>query len=196
VPLALFPDVSGTTLSGTEISIPRDLRSPWSLLVVTFRDDLDPLADKWVMMARRLATGTGGQLQIYELPVVGKGWRLFRPAVREAMKAQADDADERARTIPIHEDRKRFRKALDVRDDDTVHVFLVDQIGRIVWHGEGLLTPPQVAALEAAVGESLSALGTTDLRPMPEPDRPTGEGLPGMGEPESAAPDAAPPENA
>ena len=177
---AAFPEVSGQTLDGTERTLPGDLTAPWTLLIVTFRDDLDPLADKWVMMGRRLAAGSDGRLDVFELPVVGKGWKVFRPLIHEAMKAQADDADEQARTMPVHQDRKRFRKRLGVRDDDTVHVFLVARDGRIAWHGEGLLTPETVSELERAVGETLSSEGPEAFRPAQEPDRATGHGLPGL----------------
>jgi hypothetical protein len=188
-PPAAFPEVSGATLDGEPLVVPRDLRAEWNLLVVSFRDDLDALADRWVLLARRLAEGSGGRLDVYELPVVGKGWRVFRPLVHEAMRAQAEDADERARTVPLHLDRARFQKQLGVRDDGTVHAFLVARDGRIAWRGEGLLTPEQVAALERAVGETISIRPPAPARPAPEPDREPGEGLPEAGLPEAGLPE-------
>lgn len=177
-PPADFPAVDGATLDGTPVALPGDLHAAWNLLIVTFRDDLDPLADRWVLLGRRLADAAGGQLGVYELPVVGKGFRVLRPIVNETLKAQAEDADERARTVPVYEDRTRFRKRLGVRDADAVHVFLVARDGRIAWRGEGPMTPALVAGLEAAVGETLTSRAAEDRRPTREPDREEGEGLP------------------
>ena len=174
---ARFPDVSGTALDGTALALPRDLPAAWNLLVVTFRDELDPLSDRWVLLGKRLAEGSEGRLSTFELHVLGKGFRLFRPIVHETMRAQADDADEQARTIPLHVDKGAFARALDVRDQDTAHVFLVARDGRIAWRGAGLLTPDLVAALEAAVGETLSDRTAADAPPAPAGERFSGSPL-------------------
>jgi hypothetical protein len=156
-PSEYFPEINGTALDGAAFALPADLGAPWNLLVVTFRDDLDRLADKWVLVAERMAAGSGGRLAAYELPVVGRGFKPFKSLVNASIGARAEaDAAEKARTIPLYVDRKAFRKKLGLKDEDTVHVLLVSHRGRIAWRGEGLLTPQKVAALEAAVGESLS----------------------------------------
>jgi hypothetical protein len=166
-----FPEVTGAALDGTEYALPADFQAPWNLLVVTFRDDLDRLADQWVLVAERIAAGSEGHLAAYELPVVGRGFKPFKTLVNASIGAKADaDADEKARTIPIYIG-KRFRKELGLRDEDTVHVLLVGRDGRIAWRGEGLLTPDKVAELEGAVGESLSERRPDEGPPAPNPDR-------------------------
>ncbi|HYG68426.1 MAG TPA: hypothetical protein VD838_12220, partial [Anaeromyxobacteraceae bacterium] len=163
-----FPEVTGAALDGTEYALPTDFQAPWNLLIVTFRDDLDRLADKWVLVAERIAANSGGALVAYELPVVGRGFRPFRSIVNASIGARADaDAAEKARTIPVYVG-KGFRKALGLKDEYTVHVLLVSQRGRIAWRGEGILTPEKVTELEKAVGESIS-------------DRAPDEGPPGSG---------------
>jgi len=155
-PPSRFPDVRGRTLEGQAVTIPADLHAEWNLLVVSFHDDQDPLADLWILLAHRLAEGSDGRLAAYELPVVGRSPRLLRPIITDTLRAQAEDADERARTLPIHEDRKAFRKLLGLRNDDTVNAYLVARDGRIRWRGRGALTPDLVAGLERAVGETLA----------------------------------------
>ena len=156
-PSEYFPDVTGISLDGTEHALPDDFRADWNLLIVTFRDDLDRLADKWVLVAEQIAAGSEGRLAAYELPVVGRGFRPFRALVNASIGARTEaDAAEKARTVPLYIDKKGFRKALGLKNEDTVHVILVSQRGRIAWRGEGILTPDKVAELERAVGESLS----------------------------------------
>ena len=155
-PSEFFPEVTGTALDGTEHTLPADFRAPWNLLVVTFRDDLDRLADKWVLVAEQIASNADGRLAAYELPLVGRGFRPFRSLVNASISSRVEaDAAEKARTIPLYVG-KGFAKKLGLRDEDTVHVLLVSQRGHIAWRGEGVLTPDKVAELEEAVGESLS----------------------------------------
>jgi hypothetical protein len=167
-PSEYFPSVTGTALDGTEYALPADFSAPWNLLVVTFRDALDRLADKWVLVAERIAAGSDGRLAAYELPVVGRGFRPFRGIVNASISARVEaDAAERARTIPLYVG-KGFQKGLGLKDEDTVHVLLVSRRGRIAWRGEGILTPEKVAALERAVGESLSDRAPDEGPPAPD----------------------------
>jgi hypothetical protein len=170
--------VSGATLDGHPMTVPADLQAEWNLLVVSFHDEQDPLADLWISLARRIAVGSDGRLAAYELPVVGRSPKMLRPIISDTLRARAEDADERARTIPIHEDRKAFRRMLGLRSDDDVNVYLVARDGRIRWRGRGALTPDLVAGLERAVGETLATRGAAEGPPTQAPDRPEGEGLP------------------
>ncbi len=178
-PPSHFPEIRGTTLEGTQVSIPRDLPAEWNLLVVSFHDAQDMLADLWVSLARRIAASSGDRLAALELPVLGRSPRLLRPIIRDTLDAQMDDADERARTMPIHADRKAFSRRLGLRNDDNVYVFLVARDGRIRWRGAGALTPDLVAGLERAVGETLTTGSATTGPPAPTPGRAPGEGLGG-----------------
>jgi hypothetical protein len=166
-PSEYFPAVTGTALDGTEFTLPADFGTPWNLLVVTFRDALDRLADQWVLVAERIAAGSDGRLAAYELPIVGRGFRPFKGLVNASIGARAEaNAAERARTIPLYVG-KGFPKQLGLKDVDTVHVLLVSKRGRIAWRSEGILTPGKVAALERAVGESLSDRAPDEGPPAP-----------------------------
>ena len=176
-PPTQFPEIRGTTLDGEPVSLPADLPAEWNLLVVAFHDVQDPLADLWVALARRLAASASGRLAALELPVVGRSPRMLRPIIRDTLRAQMDDDDERARTLPIHEDRKAFSRQLGLRNDDNVHVYLVARDGRIRWRGAGLLTPDLVAGLERAVGETLATRSAAAGPPAQSPGRAAGEGL-------------------
>ncbi len=162
-----FPEIKGTTLEGSPVSIPRDLPAEWNLLVVSFHEGQDALADHWVSLARRIAESSGGRLAALELPVLGRSPRMLRPIIRDTLDAQMDDDDERARTMPIHADRKAFSRRLGLRSDDSVDVFLVAQDGRIRWRGAGALVPDLVAGLERAVGETLTTRAATAGPPTP-----------------------------
>ena len=177
----LFPEVTGTTLDGVPLTFPADFHAEWNLLVLTFRDELDPLSDKWVRMAERIAEGASGRLAAYELPVVARQFRPFRAIVDANLGALAEDDRERARTVPLYVARDRFRKELGLKDPDTVHVLLVARDGRIAWRGEGVLTPGKVAELEEIVGQTLSALAADSSPPQQEAGRAEGQGTSDVG---------------
>lgn len=176
-PSEYFPAITGTALDGAEFVLPADFHAPWNLLVITFRDELDRLADKWVLAAEQMAAGSEGRLAAYELPVVGRGFKPFKSLVNARIGAKADaGAAEKARTIPIYVAKKGFRRELGLKGEDDVYVLLVSQRGRIAWRDEGLLTPEKVAALERAVGESLSARAPDEGPPMAGQDGMSVEG--------------------
>ncbi len=155
-PATTFPEVTGTSLDGVEYTLPADFRAPWNLLVITFHDDLDRLSDKWVLLAERIAEGSGGRLDAYELPLVGKGFRAFKSIVNASIEMKNEaDAAEKARTIPLYLDRDKFRKELGLKNRDTVHVLLVSRDGHIAWRSEGAMTPDTIAGLERIVEEQL-----------------------------------------
>ena len=49
----VFPEVRATDLDGTELTLPADLPAPVVLIIVSFQDDLDPLADQWARLGHR-----------------------------------------------------------------------------------------------------------------------------------------------
>lgn len=151
-----FPPVEGVRLDGTEVSIPADLPADATVLVVSFRDDLDALADQWARLVERLSAGHDGRLAVWELPVMGRAMRHLGEVGTLSLRGQVDDEAERARTIPIYVDKKDFRKTLGLRGSNEVTAFLVDRGGAIAWTGEGDIDMDEVTALEAALADVLS----------------------------------------
>ena len=150
-PPTVFPSISGATLDGAPASLPDDLVAESNLLVVTFHESQDPLSDLWILLARRMAAESEGRLEAYEVRIAGRSPRVLRPVIEDTLAAQAEDDDERGRTMAVHVDRKAFRRRLGLRTDDGVYVFLVGRDGRIRWRGQGSLTPELVGGLERAL---------------------------------------------
>jgi hypothetical protein len=152
-PPSVFPPVEGATLDGAPASFPEDLKADSNLLVVTFHDSQDPLSDLWILLARRMAAESEGRLEAYEVRIAGRSPRVLRPVIHDTLAAQAEDDDERERTLAVHVDRKDFRQQLGLRSDDGVYVFLVARDGRIRWRGQGALTPQLIGGLERALAK-------------------------------------------
>lgn len=168
-PVTQFPEVTGTALDGTKRALPADFSAPHNLLIFTFDDEYDPLSDQWAAAAERIARAAPGQLAVYELPLVGKGFKVFKGLIRRTMKAGTDAKGEAERTVPLYVDKKDFAKSLGLKNKKTVHLLLVDPDGHIRWREQGSLTPPKVAAIEEIVGETLS-VAPADSAPPKQPD--------------------------
>ena len=116
-----------------------------------------------MLLAQRLSENSDGHVAAYELPIVGKRFKLFKGLVNASIGAHADaDAEEKARTIPLYLKRGDFCEHLGLKNRKTVHVLLVHQSGRIAWRGQGLMTPEQVAELEQVVRATLDSESSTE----------------------------------
>lgn len=178
-PVTHFPVTKGRRLTGDDVRLPHDLPADATLLIVSFQDALDPLSDQWARLGDRLAAAHEGRFVVWETPILGKTFKHLGSLGTMGVRHQVESDEERDRTIPLFTDVKSFRKALRIKKDG-VYAYLVSRDGRIVWRGEGDIDMDEVAELEAAVGEVLSA------PPPPVTDHPEVEPDPSPAE----APDA------
>ena len=153
-PLTHFPVVRGRRLDGTDVRFPDDLPADATLLIVSFRDELDPLSDQWARLGDRVADGRDGRFATLEVPVVNSKLRLLGGLATVGIRGQVETDAEQARTVPIYADIKTFRKKLRVTTSD-VYAILVARDGRIAWRGDGDIDMDEVTELEAAVDEVL-----------------------------------------
>ena len=157
-PATHFPPAVGQRLStGAEVRFPDDLPADATLLVVAFRDDLDPLSDQWARLGDRLVDAHGDRMGVWELPVVNKKLKVFGKLATLGIRGQVDGEGERQRTVPLYVNTKAFRKELGLKTQGDVYAFLVARDGRIAWRGEGDIDMEEVESLERAVEEILQA---------------------------------------
>ena len=181
-PPSHFPVVKGRRLDGTDVRFPDDLPADATLLIVSFRDELDPLSDQWARLGDRIAEGHDGRLAVVEVPVVNSKLKMLGGLATMGIRSQVETDAEQDRTVPIYVDVKAFRKQLQVKAGD-VYAFLVARDGRIAWRGEGDIDMDEVTELEAAVDETLGQppppftdhpdVEAPDVEDEPEPDAET-----------------------
>ncbi len=141
---ARFPAVTGRSLLGAELALPRDFPAERTLVVVAFRQWHQARVDRWI--ARAVADGvpptprglTGVMpTAVVELPVLATGWRPVRRFIDGGMSAGIGDPDVLARTITIYTDVGGFQRALAIPDGDEVHALVVTRDGTILARGSG-----------------------------------------------------------
>ena len=171
----VFPEVRAADLDGTELTLPADLPAPVVLIIVSFQDELDPLADQWARLGHQIETHFPDRFAVIETPVVGRGMKLFGDLATLGIRGQVEDDQERARTVPIYVDRKPFRKALKLSKTGDVYPFLVERdSGRILWGGRGEIDMDEVQSLEEEVARAVRSLPSTDNAPEAAPPEASG----------------------
>ena len=181
-PPSHFPVVQGRRLgSDGDVRFPHDLPADATLLIVSFKDDLDPLSDQWARLADRIAEAHDGRFAVLEVPVVNSKLKLLGGFATMGIRGQVETEAERSRTVPIYADVKAFRKELQVKTGD-VYPILVARDGRIAWRGDGEIDMDEVTELEAAVGDVLSQ-PVPPVTDHPDVDEPEDDevGTPGDG---------------
>jgi hypothetical protein len=141
---ARFPAITGRSLLGVELALPRDFPAERTLAVVAFQQWHQARVDRWI--ARAVAEGvppsprglTGAlPAAVLELPVLDTRWRPVRRFIDGGMTAGIGDPDVLARTITIYTDVGRFQRALEIPDSDDVHALVVTRDGTVLAHGAG-----------------------------------------------------------
>ena len=141
---ARFPAVTGRSLLGVELALPRDFPAERTLAVVAFRQWHQARVDRWI--ARAVADGVPptprghtGVLPtaVVELPVLATAWRPVRRFIDGGMTSGIGDPDVLARTITIYTDTGGFQRSLAIQGGDEVHALVVTRDGTILARGAG-----------------------------------------------------------
>ena len=97
--------------------------------------------------------------KLYELPTLGRGYRLMRSFIDGGMRRGIPDAAVRAATITLYVDKTPFREALQLPDEDRIYVLIVDQRGVVQWRTDGSFDKRTGAELVRRIEASPSTHG-------------------------------------
>jgi hypothetical protein len=131
-----FPEVTGTNLERRRFVLPRDLDGEFNLLFLAFWQRHQSLVDSWMPLADRLQQQRD-YLGAYELPVIQSRSKVSQWFIDSGMRAGIADRRVREHTITLYLDKQPFLDALEIADDRTIQVLLVDPTGAVVWRTEG-----------------------------------------------------------
>lgn len=131
-----FPQVAGSNLERRRFSLPGDLEGDFNLLFLAFWQRHQALVDSWMPLANRLQEQRE-DLVAYELPVIQSRSRLSQWFIDSGMRAGIPDRRIREHTITLYLDKAPFLDALDISDDHTIQILVVDRLGRVVWRTAG-----------------------------------------------------------
>lgn len=145
-----FPKVEGSNLEGRHFRLPGDFDGELNVVIVAFKREQQKNVDTWTASLKKLASKHVG-LHVYELPTLGRTYRLMRPIIDGGMSRGIPDRSTREATITLYIDKTPFRKALGIRTENVICVLLVARDGKVLWRGEGDFSESAAASLEAAI---------------------------------------------
>lgn len=145
-----FPEISCNNLAGETFNLPGDFEGAFNLCLIAFQRWHQSLVNSWVPLAEHLEE-TYPQLVYYELPVIRRLNPLFRSFIDQGMRGGIPEATARHKTITLYMDKTALKEALEIDDEETIHLRLVDPSGRVHWAGSGPVTKEAADALEATV---------------------------------------------
>lgn len=131
-----FPRVTGSNLERRRFTLPGDLEGDFNLLFLAFWQRHQSLVDSWMPLANLLQEQRN-DLVAYELPVIQSRSRLSQWFIDGGMRAGIPDRRIREHTITLYVDKPPFLDSLDIPDDHTIQVLVVDRSGRVVWRTAG-----------------------------------------------------------
>jgi hypothetical protein len=141
-----FPNVVGKNLLRQTIHFPQDLKADLNLLFVPFWQWQQEEVDSWVPFAQELV-GQIKNFDFFELPTIESRGKFSQWIINEGMRAGIPNNPTRARTITLYLDKRKFRQALDIQDEDHIHLFIVNRAGDVLYHERGEFDPKKGKAL-------------------------------------------------
>ena len=143
---AHFPNVSGYNLMREEFEFPRDFEGTYNLVIIPFQQIQQRDVNTWIPAAQELELRFD-DLIYYELPTIYKLPTISRTFINEGMRAGIPDQTARERTVTFYLDKEVFKQALEIDSEESIHLFLVNQEGNILWREIGLFSENKVQSL-------------------------------------------------
>jgi hypothetical protein len=153
-----FPQVSGANLDRKRLALPQDFEGHVNILLIAFQQWQQGEVNTWIPAVQQLEAAHPS-VRYYELPTIRNLNRLAQAFINGGMRAGIPDRLARVRTITLYLDKETFRQALDLPDEEHIHVLLIDADGQVLWRERGLFTPAKGAALEAQLAQALAEAG-------------------------------------
>lgn len=148
-----FPALKVRDLEGAEHVIPHGLTGGPHVIIVAFEQWHQMLVDRWVPGLHALA-GRHPGLEVWEVPSISTGYRLFRGYIDGGMRAGIPDPDTRRHTLTAYTDLHALARELEIESLDTIRVFLVDCQGTILWRAAGEPSDTSFDEIEGVIPEA------------------------------------------
>ncbi len=145
-----FPALKVRDLEGAEHVIPDGLPGGPHVVILAFQRWHQSLVQQWKSGLEALTVSHPGT-QVWEVPSISSGYRLFRSGIDGGMRAGIPDPETRRHTLTAYADLHALAKALELDALDTVQLFLVDCSGTILWRASGEPDAASLRSLDAAV---------------------------------------------
>ena len=131
-----FPTVHGSNLLRQQLTLPDDFQGRINLLFIAFEQWQQMEVDSWIPLAKDLEQQVAG-LYYYELPTIQARNHFYQWFINEGMRAGIPNPKTRERTITLYLDKRKFRKALELTNEEHIYILMVDREGQVLYRLQG-----------------------------------------------------------
>lgn len=149
----IFPTVQGTSVAGNSYVIPFDLEGEFNLLLLGFEPSHQYLLNTWVGALESLESKYS-RFRYYELATFPNYDQHERDLIDDSMQQAILESKMRQIIVSIFVDKVRFAELLQLPNELTIYVLLVDHSGNILWRSQGRMTTEKIAALRTKLEET------------------------------------------
>ncbi|MGB3618382.1 MAG: hypothetical protein WBA12_09695 [Catalinimonas sp.] len=156
-----FPDLTGKTITGKNLTLPDDIKGKYTLLGVAYsqksQDDLEtwfqPVYETFLSENKSMwETSDAYDVNIYFVPMLNGLKKAAAGKVEKRMKNDLDPAL-KSHVLLYVGSLKEFKEALDLGAKDEPTFFVLDADGRIVYRTQGAYSEQKMADIEGELGE-------------------------------------------
>jgi hypothetical protein len=129
-----LPATEGETLGGHRVAVAQAIRGHRAVLIAGFSKAAGDACAEW---ARAVNSDPALRpVEVYQLVMLEEAPRILRPAIKSGMRKGLSIA-EQERLVILTQDEKLWRSYFGVNNDNEPWVVLIDEDGRVLWHGHG-----------------------------------------------------------
>jgi hypothetical protein len=147
-----FPAVQGKALTGEKFEAPADFDAEYNLVIVAFLREQQEAVDTWIPRMESLEDSLES-FAYYEFPVLNQMNAFTRWFIYQGMRSGITSKAARARTVTFHIDKDAFKDQLGIRSENTIHLFLVEANGSVIWRNTGEWDLEKERALRQALSQ-------------------------------------------
>jgi uncharacterized membrane protein YuzA (DUF378 family) len=152
-----MPTVSGRTLTGKEVTLPRDARGKFTFLLLAFSYEARFDVEDWEH-AFRDRFGENPNVDFFLLPVISPAYRLFAPMIDAGMRRGTPSAMH-DHVVTLYTSPRSVREAFGAARPSNVWVYLVDRDGKVLFQYGGPFDRQKFQELASTLEAALARAG-------------------------------------
>lgn len=131
-----FPVLNGSSLEGKKYVIPKSLEGKYNIVFIAFKREHQILINSWIPLVKSI-TRKYSDSKYYEIPILSESYQLFKGIIDGGMRSGIADKKAREATITVYDSKTKFMESLDIKDDENIHIFVLNKQGNILWRAIG-----------------------------------------------------------
>ena len=130
-----FPSIKAETLSQKKVTFPETTKGLYTFILIAFKKQTQREVDSWL---DPFIEEFGGEQDItfFEIPMISGNWKWMSSWIDSGMRTGVPDY-KHDHVATYYGPLSKYFDYFNIKDSQTVHVFLLDKKGNIIWKESG-----------------------------------------------------------